>query len=344
MKRLLGALFLATIFITTSLHAGKGQLNIVAKTYAIPHIAFDKNKLQEAFGMDVAGEMGRALLGLFMNMPETASIADSATTIVPYEGITIYVDKKKRGISSGSSSMPLTVLLSEGEHLIEVFFPIDEYKYAYGSKKVFVGADTISSVSVSATELMLTKAGEEQVRQAKAEAKAKEERERAEAKAKEEREERERAEAKAKQEAEEAQNKLESISGKYIEYMSKFYRDDAKGVVIDPTFKLMWQDGDKVRITDYKGAKSYCEKLSYAGYSDWRLPTIKELQSIVDDSKHDPALNRAFRYYNADNTYYWSSTIGAKNSSGAWDVYFSDGDTGGYLSTSACVRCVRQMD
>lgn len=327
MKRLLGALFLATIFITTSLHAGKGQLNIVAKTYAIPHIAFDKNKLQEAFGMDVAGEMGRALLGLFMNMPETASIADSATTIVPYEGITIYVDKKKRGISSGSSSMPLTVLLSEGEHLIEVFFPIDEYKYAYGSKKVFVGADTISSVSVSATELMLTKAGEEQVRQAKA------------------REERERAEAKAKQEAEEAQNKLESISSKYIEYMSKFYRDDAKGVVIDPTFKLMWQDGDKVYITDYKGAKSYCEKLSYAGYSDWRLPTIKELQSIVDYSKHSPALNRAFKYYSADNTYCWSSTIDAMDSSNAWDIYFSNGSAGGdSLSLNNCVRCVRQMD
>lgn len=33
---------------------------------------------------------------------------------------------------------------------------------------------------------------------------------------------------------------------------------------------------------DWKDALAYCEELTSAGHSDWRLPNAKELQSIVD--------------------------------------------------------------
>lgn len=318
MNRLFGMLAFVFMVAATSLYAGKGQLNIVGRTYSVPELAFDEKKLMEV----VAIEQGKNLLGSLFGMQWTNVSGDLLDMVEKSDGV-IYVDGKKKGVSS--SKAPLAVMLNEGDHLVEIVYPFDgEYSYIYGSKKVFVGADTISTVSVDATDLVLTKKGEERQKRLKAQKEA---------------------EARAKK-LQEEKNKPEGISKSYIDYMSKFYRDEAKGVVIDPTFKLMWEDGGKARITDYKGAKSYCEKLSYAGYSDWRLPTINELQSIIDDSKqHYPALNRAFKYYNDDITSYWSSTIGAKDSSAAWFVAYGSGYTDGrYLSFRNRVRCVRQTD
>jgi hypothetical protein len=141
-----------------------------------------------------------------------------------------------------------------------------------------------------------------------------------------------------------------------------FSRDDGLEVVRDDIYKLMWQDGKDVFEGDWKEAKRYCENLKFAGYSDWRLPTRKELLSITDDSKSDwqrvsdpkkcskaaydgacrLAINSAFKnvklYY-----YYQSSTKNVDSSYGVRIVYFGDGsDTWSGLSKRHRVRCVRQ--
>ena len=51
-----------------------------------------------------------------------------------------------------------------------------------------------------------------------------------------------------------------------------FSRDDAKNVVTDSVYKLMWQDGKDIFERAYDEAVKYCENLNFAGYSDWRLP------------------------------------------------------------------------
>lgn len=313
MNRLLSMLAFVFIVAATSLYAGKGQLNIVGKTYPLSEMSEKEKDAISYLAMDMRGNALKAYFELL----------DKKDYLVNASGGVVFIDGVPKGATSQTS--PLTAILDEGEHEVLIVYIFDKYFYLMGGRKVFVGADTISTVSINATDLILTEKGEEKLKELKAQ--------------------KDKEKAKRDREETEKKNKPEDISKAYTAYMSKFYRDEAKGVVIDPTFKLMWEDGDKVYIDDYKGAKSYCEKLSYAGYSDWRLPTIKELQSIVDDSKHSPALNRAFKYYNADNTYYWSSTIFAKNSSTAWHVDFS----GGYtvrddLSLSNCVRCVRQTD
>lgn len=84
-----------------------------------------------------------------------------------------------------------------------------------------------------------------------------------------------------------------------------FFRDDTLGVVTDKLHKLMWQDNDAVGSTTYTWteAVAYCEYLELAGYSDWRLPEMDELESIIDYGERD--IISVFQHKNPS----WSSTI-----------------------------------
>ena len=81
-------------------------------------------------------------------------------------------------------------------------------------------------------------------------------------------------------------------------FTAGFSRDDAKNVVTDSVYKLMWQDGDEIFKGDYDKAIKYCENLTFAGFEDWRLPTLNELLSITDDSRYNPAINERQRREN----------------------------------------------
>ena len=121
------------------------------------------------------------------------------------------------------------------------------------------------------------------------------------------------------------------------------YRDNDKNVVIcgeSKLGKLMWQDDERVFIGDWKQAKERCERLNFAAYSDWRLPSIDELISITDKTKFSPAINSAFKYVKSD--FYWSFTKFADGSSRAWFVHFKNGyaDWSG-ISDRLFARCVR---
>ncbi len=107
--------------------------------------------------------------------------------------------------------------------------------------------------------------------------------------------------------------------------------------------RLEWQDDSAAKTVerDYSGAKAYCEALTLAGKSDWRLPTIKELQSIVDINRYKPAIKSSFK--NVASECYWSSSFRVSYSRSAWFVDFEDGKTGSYNSADddLYVRCVR---
>jgi hypothetical protein len=67
-------------------------------------------------------------------------------------------------------------------------------------------------------------------------------------------------------------------------------------------------------------------KCGFAGKRDWRIPHIKELQSIVDYGMSNPAIDPAFGPTAAGD--YWSSTSNAAFSSNAWVVSFDLGFVG----------------
>jgi hypothetical protein len=63
-------------------------------------------------------------------------------------------------------------------------------------------------------------------------------------------------------------------------------------VVNDLTTKLMWQKGlKKMEVEKWENAVAYCENLTYAGYSDWRLPNKNELVSLLSFDKNEPLLD-----------------------------------------------------
>lgn len=118
---------------------------------------------------------------------------------------------------------------------------------------------------------------------------------------------------------------------------NSYTRSDV-GVVTDNVTGLEWQDNESVSKT-WTEASSYCSALSLDN-GGWRLPSIKELQSIVDDGVFNPSINSVFQ--NITSRDYWSSTTSASNTSYALDVYFYSGNTRGYYkSNSLHVRCVR---
>ena len=113
-------------------------------------------------------------------------------------------------------------------------------------------------------------------------------------------------------------------------------------IVTDHSTGLMWQDdsGAKDREYTWNNAIQYCKNLSLGGYSDWRLPAIKELKTIVDLSKYKPSIDNMFQNVNSSN--YWSSTPYAGFANNAWNVLFYVGNDNNYSKSYASyARCVR---
>ena len=91
---------------------------------------------------------------------------------------------------------------------------------------------------------------------------------------------------------------------------------------------LEWQKATAPGTYTWQQAIDYCNNLSLGGKDDWRLPTIKELTTLVDSSipYPGPTINTTF-FPGTVASWYWSSTTYAGDTSiYAWYVDFSYGD------------------
>ncbi len=118
------------------------------------------------------------------------------------------------------------------------------------------------------------------------------------------------------------------------------FADNGNGTITDKDSNLDWLKEDDGKKRTWQEAKDYCESLKLAG-GGWRMPTRLELESILDFTRCNPAIDPIFT--NTKSYYYWSSTPYAYDSGGAWNVGFGSGvvDWGG-VDGSYCVRPVRQ--
>ncbi len=77
------------------------------------------------------------------------------------------------------------------------------------------------------------------------------------------------------------------------DYGINIFEDNNDGTISDQATGLMWQTADDGVARDWEEALAYAEALELGGYSDWRLPNIKELQSIVDYTRSPQTTNSA---------------------------------------------------
>jgi len=129
--------------------------------------------------------------------------------------------------------------------------------------------------------------------------------------------------------------------GTYQTGIARSYtRDDVNGIVTDNATGLQWQDDGSPQGTTWDAAVLSCDTLVLGGLDDWRLPSIKELRTLVDRGRANPSIDPAF--HSVASSSYWSSTTAAGDPSYAWVVYFSSGnDLWHVTSLSNYVRCVR---
>ena len=111
------------------------------------------------------------------------------------------------------------------------------------------------------------------------------------------------------------------------------------GLIYDSLTDLTWQaKGDTTG--DFAGATTYCEDLTSDGKTDWRIPDIRELGTIVDYSKYDPAIDASF---DATSDRYWSSTEYSINNIAIWNIDFHQGNNPFITKDQTYyVRCVHQ--
>ena len=113
------------------------------------------------------------------------------------------------------------------------------------------------------------------------------------------------------------------------------FTDNGDGTVTDNLTQLVWMQNANCwgnmpwssALSNVAGLNTGSESCSeYNGsHTDWRLPNFKELESLIDAEKYNPALPSGHPFSGVQTNNYWSSTTVANNSSDAWFVYLNDG-------------------
>ncbi|EDN68171.1 Protein of unknown function DUF1566 [Beggiatoa sp. PS] len=108
------------------------------------------------------------------------------------------------------------------------------------------------------------------------------------------------------------------------------FTDNGNGTVTDNLTSLIWtKDANCPSSTkiwddaiDYSNvlASGTCGLSDGSVIGDWRLPNVRELQSLVDYSQYSPGLPSGHPFLNVQSDYYWSSTTFKNNTGSAWAI------------------------
>ncbi len=119
------------------------------------------------------------------------------------------------------------------------------------------------------------------------------------------------------------------------------FTDNGNGTITDNLTNLLWQKTPNTTASTWEDALKYAENLTFASTSDWRLPNIKELQSINDESAIKPSINKTF-FPSIGVTKFWSSTSLPNQTTKAWYLSTQYGiTTYDEKSVTNYVICVR---
>jgi hypothetical protein len=135
-----------------------------------------------------------------------------------------------------------------------------------------------------------------------------------------------------------------------VDYGVNNFVDNGDGTITDTATGLMWSKDDSGVGMDWEDALAWVQQKNegnYLGYSDWRLPNAKELESIVDCTRSpqttsSAAIDPVFKTTSiidergeTDYPFYWTGTTHVNEAGGgAAAVYVAFGDALGYMMNS----------
>ena len=132
-----------------------------------------------------------------------------------------------------------------------------------------------------------------------------------------------------------------------LKYGRNDFQDNGDGTITDRATGLMWAKADSGKGMNWQEALAWVQRQNaenYLGHHDWRMPSIKELQSIVDyarspDTTRSAAIDPLFECTSitneggkADYPFYWSGTTHAGFLGGGAAMYVAFGRAGGWMS------------
>ena len=108
-------------------------------------------------------------------------------------------------------------------------------------------------------------------------------------------------------------------------------KDNGDGTVTDPNTILMWTQKPSKEM-QWSATANYCANLNVGGHEDWRVPSLKELLTLVSYDRQ-PALDEIF---NEPEGYLWSKSQSFGASRSAWALNAFRGQT---LERSMTEKC-----
>ena len=129
-------------------------------------------------------------------------------------------------------------------------------------------------------------------------------------------------------------------SGECTDQGSDCDENSSTDVVTDNLTGLMWSRDAWLSQDSrtWQGSLDYVDGMNdgggLCGHTDWRLPNVKELSSLIDFSQYGPALLSGHPFTEVQTDHYWSSTTISNDTNSAWFVKMSAGHSNGSVKSA----------
>lgn len=135
-------------------------------------------------------------------------------------------------------------------------------------------------------------------------------------------------------------NETHPLTGYFGDNSAAPYSKSQTYNVVTDSKDLMWESIGSTQMMDWSAACYRCEQLTLAGSSDWRLPTVEELERIVNEQMSPTTINTEFT---AQEGLYWTKSVPSGFETNAFMVSFTDGKSAiTDKTTPLYIRCVRE--
>jgi hypothetical protein len=114
--------------------------------------------------------------------------------------------------------------------------------------------------------------------------------------------------------------------------------------VLDKETGLVWEKSPSTNLYNWISAQRICFSSTKGGRMGWRVPTLQELESLIEPTRVNPALPAGHPFSNVQLAPYWSATTSTEGPEWAWLIDFTNGNVGisnNKSTNSDYVWCVR---